>query len=332
MKQRSGFTLFLLVLLLLFLLVIPASSNDTYGDILVKSDLSGALVSLDGFTNTFATPYQYYGVKTGRHSVKVTKPGYRMFTNNDVIVSPGMTTQVYATLLKDPDYGTIMVYTYPVGAEVTVDGIPRGKTPEYRPDVRPEEANLIIRGLQDGTHTVLIRLDGYADVTRTVTTGPAQTGAIHISENLVPTKPIQTQTPVSVQTTTAPVQTAQNPVTGGNINIESVPAGAQVMMNGTIRGITPLTLNTLPVGQYSLRLERAGYTPVFKSVEIKEGHTTDLSIDMLPVPTETPIQTEIPKPVQTPVPTPTQKSGTWFPVIGLFAGFIVLGMFSQKNR
>ena len=145
-------------------------------------------------------------------------------------------------------------------------------------------------------------------------------------------EPIRTQTPMSTQLPAASVQITQNPVTGGNMSIESVPAGSQVTMNGTIRGITPLTLNTLPGGQYSRMLEKTGYTPISRTVEIKYGHTTDLSLQMMPVPTETPIPTEIPKPVQTAVPTSTQKSGTCFPVIGLFSGFIAIGLFSKKIR
>ncbi|MCA1917588.1 PEGA domain-containing protein, partial [Methanospirillum hungatei] len=312
----------------LWLFSCPISADETYGNIMVKSDQPGAMVSLDGFTNTFATPYEFYGIKTGRHTVKVTKPGYRMYINNDVVVSPGMTTQVYAPLLKDPDYGTIKVLTFPEGAEVIVDGIPRGKTPIAQ-DKSSEPTHLVISGLSDGAHTVVIKRDGYADITRTVTTGAEISGPVVISENLVQVKPVQTTQVTTVPPTVAPVQTSP-PVHEGTLSIVSSPSGAQVMMNRTIKGITPLTLQNLPVGAYDLTLELAGHTPVIQRTEIKAGQVTNLSVTLLPVPTSVAATPSVSSPVSTPVPTKTQKSPLFATLPAVVLGLFVFGALKRK--
>ena len=43
--------------------------------------------------------------------------------------------------------------------------------------------------------------------------------------------------------------------------VRSTPGGAQVIVNGDARGVTPLTLRALPLGSYTIRLTREGYVP-----------------------------------------------------------------------
>ena len=46
----------------------------------------------------------------------------------------------------------------------------------------------------------------------------------------------------------------------GRLLVRSNPAGAEVFVNGTRRGVTPLALRDLPLGGYDLRVNRAGFT------------------------------------------------------------------------
>jgi hypothetical protein len=43
--------------------------------------------------------------------------------------------------------------------------------------------------------------------------------------------------------------------------IRSTPAGAQVVVNGVARGVTPLVLRNLPFGSYTIRLTLSGHAP-----------------------------------------------------------------------
>ncbi|MDD1729270.1 MAG: PEGA domain-containing protein [Methanospirillum sp.] len=320
------------VSLTLFLLLCDiGSADDSYGDILIKSDQPSAQISLDGIVGNFTTPYQYSGVRTGQHSVTVTKPGYRNYIDSGVIVSPGKTTLVHAALLNESDYGTIWVHSYPFGAEVIVDGITRGKTPEGI-EGSPGGFNLVVSGLQDGMHSVVIKREGYDVVTRNVTTGPEQAGPVVLNENLRSNKvlPTHVSTPVSttVPVTVAAVQTPQ-PAVSGILVIDSIPAGAKVLMTGRMQGITPLTLN-LPAGTYTLSLVYAGYTPVTATVDVKPGESTRKSVNLVRLQTipPTPVPTT---PPLTPVPAHTPESGSMQIIPVLLVSLGILGARCRKK-
>jgi hypothetical protein len=84
----------------------------------------------------------------------------------DVTVVPGVTTQVTqqasapvaAGSAAQPDtLGSLSVTTTPAGAFIFIDGVQRGVTP------------VTIPGLSAGTHTLLLKLDGYQDISTPVT-------------------------------------------------------------------------------------------------------------------------------------------------------------------
>lgn len=308
----------------IFLLYCPVSASGTYGNILVKSNIPGALVSIDGFINTFPTPYEFFQVTTGRHTLKVEKQGYRIYTNNDVIVSTGKTTTIYANLLKDPDYGTIWVHTFPTGADVFVDQVLKGKTPDEGAD-GPNRGNLVISDLTDGPHTVRIRLAGYADVVREVSTGPELAGPVSIYENL---KSLMTELPTIQtpdQTISVQVQSRQNVPLNGTLTLESVPSGAQVLMNGSVKGVTPLTLEQVVPGPYIISFIYPGYKPVTSHIMVLpgEGNKQLITLSPLQTPVYTPVQTQVPPamvqtPTPSPVPTQTERSGSILTIFNLF--------------
>ena len=62
-----------------------------------------------------------------------------------------------------PGTGSVSVATSPKGASITIDGIQRGISPAT------------IRGLSSGSHTLLVKLDGYADLSVPVTVTGGQT-------------------------------------------------------------------------------------------------------------------------------------------------------------
>lgn len=62
----------------------------------------------------------------------------------------------------------------------------------------------------------------------------------------------------------------------GNLDVVSTPIDAKVFLNGQERGITPITLQKLIIGNYELKLEKAGYIPKIKTVTIAENKNTEL--------------------------------------------------------
>ncbi len=76
--------------------------------------------------------------------------------------------------------------------------------------------------------------------------------------------------------------------------LSSDPAGATVLINGTLAGMTPLTLAGLPSGQYSLRLEKNGFQPAIQTLQVPSPNnaqhlklqscgTARLSVNIQPV-------------------------------------------------
>lgn len=90
------------------------------------------------------------------------------------------------------------------------------------------------------------------------------------------------------QAQTTPAQTETRPLTG-SIKVASRPSGADVLLipedeSGAEppqpRGSTPAIITELAPGKYAVHLEKSGYTPFQKSVEVKAGETTLVTADL----------------------------------------------------
>ncbi len=66
----------------------------------------------------------------------------------------------------------------------------------------------------------------------------------------------------------------------GKVKIVSNPFDATITINGKEYGKTPITLDKMLIGNYSVELSKLGYTTVSKSVEIKENETSEIRTDL----------------------------------------------------
>jgi hypothetical protein len=74
--------------------------------------------------------------------------------------------------------------------------------------------------------------------------------------------------------------------TVGRVNIESVPAGAEVVFDGTrLAGSTPMTVDSVPVGtRHEIRVELARHKPYVETVDIpKNGGEVPVKAMMIPI-------------------------------------------------
>jgi hypothetical protein len=76
--------------------------------------------------------------------------------------------------------------------------------------------------------------------------------------------------------------TAQDYVPRGSIAIESEPVGAQVMLDGTVIGVTPLQRGQIDQGTHEMLLTLEGYHPVTTTVDVRGGGETIRSFTMQP--------------------------------------------------
>ncbi|GAA6741896.1 PEGA domain-containing protein [Thermus oshimai] len=146
--------------------------------------------------------------------------------------------------LPTPATATLVLDSRPQGAEVYLDGRLQGRTP-------------LTLAVNPGRHEVEFRLSGYQPYRATVNPGPGE--RVQILAQLVPL-----------------------PRTGVLL-LRSTPSGAEVYLDGSLRGRTPLDL-TLPEGRYSVELRLSGYEPYRATVQVRAGETARLEARLTPEP------------------------------------------------
>jgi hypothetical protein len=136
--------------------------------------------------------------------------------------------------------GSLRIESDPAGAEVRINGAARGITP-------------LSLSVPAGNYKLTVQHgSNVKELPVSVTTG--LTTVHHIT---------WTETPTS-----APAET-------GHLSVSTDPAGSEVLVNGELRGIAPLTLHNLPVGQHRV-VVRARGTSYTRTVQIESGATVSL--------------------------------------------------------
>jgi len=81
------------------------------------------------------------------------------------------------------------------------------------------------------------------------------------------------------------VVSAGSPQSGSasRLSVVTEPAGASVLINGRLAGATPLSLEGLSSGSYSIRLEKVGCTPVSRHVDLHNEVAINEKLATLPV-------------------------------------------------
>ncbi|WP_337844547.1 PEGA domain-containing protein [Thermus sp.] len=143
-----------------------------------------------------------------------------------------------------PAVATLVLDSRPQGAEAYLDGRLQGRTP-------------LILSVNPGRHEVEFRMAGYQPYRATVNPRPGE--RVQILAQLVPL-----------------------PRTG-TLSLRSTPSGAEVYLDGALRGRTPLDL-TLPEGRYGVELRLAGYEPYRATVQVRAGETVRLEARLTPEP------------------------------------------------
>jgi formylglycine-generating enzyme required for sulfatase activity len=163
-----------------------------------------------------------------------------------IVVSENETTRVEAKLL--PAFGGLKVTSEPSGASVDVlDMSDTRRTGGQTP--------LNISQLKSGTYKLKLEKDRYYyPETRTVTIEDSKT-----TEESVPFRP-----------------------KFGTLVITSEPPDAEVILDGTPKGKTPLTLDRVLSGGYMLELRKELHLDWTGTVSIKDGQTTTMPITLPP--------------------------------------------------
>jgi PEGA domain len=160
-----------------------------------------------------------------------------------------------------PSFGTLAVSSTPSGSDVYIDNAYKGLTP------------VSISAVPNGNHVLLVKLEGYQDYTRTVTV-MGDTQAITASLVLKPTPTTTATTQVQLTGTTTLPQTT--PAGGyGSLAVSTSPSGAQVYVDGVLKGITPATIPGLSAGTHVLLLKMDGFQDLPTTITITAGQTAE---------------------------------------------------------
>jgi hypothetical protein len=142
--------------------------------------------------------------------------------------------------------GRLSITTVPDGARIDLDGVEVAKTPLSAP----------LR-VAEGTHVIGAVAEGYAHVHKEVVI--AGNADASLSFELV-------------------LGQAKRPA---NLTVHSRTPGADVLVDGLPGGKTPLATSvSLPAGHHSVELRRPGYQTSKQDVELGEGATGDVTLDL----------------------------------------------------
>lgn len=136
--------------------------------------------------------------------------------------------------------GTLRVTAVPENSSVVVNGEYRGETP------------LVVTGLFPATYPITISHFGYRPVTRPVAIESGATTVMNVSLAPYP----------------------------GSIRVDTEPPGTRILLDGSVAGISPLTLEDVPAGIHTITAEREGYTNTESTVTVAGNRTASLSLTL----------------------------------------------------
>lgn len=173
----------------------------------------------------------------GAVNVKITHPMYRDWTES-IILKNAEAREINPRLEKRS--GTLVVKSTPEGAEVAIDGAPRGQTP------------LILSNVEYGTHVVTISKTNYH---------PREEKVELMSE--------------SQQTITATLIPQK-----GKLVIDGYPVGAHIKIGENIVGELPLKNYEIKDGSYTINVTARGYERFTTTVNILPNQSENISVQL----------------------------------------------------
>jgi len=278
-----------------------SSAVNKMGFVVINSQPTGADVYINDSATGMQTPFQN-PYPEGYYRFKLKKPFYDDYPGNFEIHG-SKTSQVSVKLV--PDFGALTVNTKPeINATVNIDGEDKGTTP------------VTVKRLPPGKHTLHLNKEMYLPwqssftISRgnntqrtitmkanfgTVTVNAHEGDAIYIDNLQVGTasysgrflrgshiirvehKNYYTQ---SKQINVTPGQNLQETIIlkpkTGILSVMTTPIGADIFIDEKLIGQSPKIIDSLKVGNYTVKLQKQGYATVEKQVIITENQITTI--------------------------------------------------------
>jgi len=232
------------------------------GSLNVVTSPRGADIYVDG--NYIAeSPHLVTNLAPGSHTLRLHKAGYDEYLTAVTLNAGQQTPFSFTFTPQQASVGSIEVASTPSGASIYLDGNYVGQT--------PPGGYFDLTSVLQGTHTLLIREKDFQDYTQAVYVPGGN--VVTVNAQLTPNAP-------------SPI-----PDTTGQIIIVSTPAGAELFLDNTFRGVTPVTLSDIPAGSHVIMARQAGYADASQTVTVTGGQSTPVALGLtaIPVTTKTPL-------------------------------------------
>ena len=212
------------------------------GSLAVTSSPSGASVWVDGSV-AGTTPLTLDSLRAGSHPIRLEMSGYQPFTRT-ARITPEATERIEATLQQERAVLTVRVIPF---GEVLIDGSL----------VNPSAEGAVTDTLAPGSYEIAAR---YQD-SRWARTVTLNAGA-------------------SEQITIDFTQTVALPITARTPDGAPLP-NAEIRVDGEVQGYTPQQLQ-LRVGQHTIRIEKDGYAPAERTINVEPEMPQPLVFELRP--------------------------------------------------
>ena len=242
--------------------LVPTPPQPQTGSLTIATSPPGADIYVDG--NYIAeSPNVVTNLAPGSHILRLYKAGYDEYLAPVTVIGGRQTPVSFAFSSQQRSVGSIEVASTPAGSAIYLDGNYAGQT--------PLGGNFDLTSVLKGTHTLLIRQKDFQDYTQAVYVPGG--GVVTVNARLTPNAP-------------SPI-----PDTTGQILVVSTPAGAELFLDNTYRGITPATLSDIPAGSHVVMARQAGFADASQTITVAGGQSTPVALGLtgIPVTTKTPL-------------------------------------------
>jgi hypothetical protein len=263
-----------------------APAADT-GAIQVETAPPGAAVTCNGGAPRIS-PAAFDNLPPGLYMLTARKAGFQE-ARQTLSLMGGQKTAVQMPL--EPILGLVLVHSLPAGAQVSVDGAFRGTTPLLIPDfpLGTHRLRFGLAGFEEKEIELTIKdrtpLKTSVDLasktaTLDITSEPAG-AAVYIDNAPRGATPCEVEATADAEARVElklegfvpfsetiklqaggryPVKARLLPLPA-DLEVTSTPAGARVFVDGTFKGVTPVTISGLSRGDHKLAFDMKGYEP-----------------------------------------------------------------------
>jgi hypothetical protein len=211
------------------------------GTLSISSSPSGAVVLVDGDSRG-VTPLSI-ALKPGPHNVELRGGGDPRTLPVTITAGTQVTQYIELPALPSVQEGQIQIRTVPAGAQISVDGVPRGKSP------------LLVEGIAPGEHLVTLE-SSFGTVKQSVTVAAATTASLVV-----------------------PLTASEGAPLSGWVSV-SAPVDVQIFENKQLLGTSQSDRLMVSAGKHDLEIvnEPLGYRAI-KTVQVPAGKVTPIKID-----------------------------------------------------